>query len=77
VNTQQLNGLQGHFFWQSFKMKPARIDGRGIEVYMKYLEDDGTAGLSAGDDDSYTHRVWLELVKYLTLNNGSVECGYA
>lgn len=76
LNTQQLNGLQGHFFWQAFKVTPGRVDGRGIEVYMKYLEDDGTFGLDAGGDDAYTHRVWVELVKYARLNDGHMECGY-
>tara|TARA_R110000824_G_scaffold27348_6_gene92988 strand:- start:142 stop:1596 length:1455 start_codon:yes stop_codon:yes gene_type:complete len=74
---EQLSGLQGHFFWQSFKLKPERVDGRGIEVYMKYLEDDGTEGFNTADSTlGYTHRVWLELVRYAKLNDGYMECGF-
>ena len=60
-----------------------RIDGRGIEVYMKYLTNDDGAGVAAPGSAGlraaalgYTHRVWLELVKYATLKDGSFECGF-
>ena len=84
ITVRQTQGLQGHFFYQAFKMKPERIDGRGIEVYMKYLsnhintanpnltEREGLAPSTLG----YTHRVWVELVKYMTLRDGFVEIGY-
>jgi len=68
-----INGeLQGRFFHLSQKLTAQeRINSRGIELYFKY-EDLPTAG---GTD--YTQRVYLEVMRTATIQNGYTECYFA
>lgn len=65
--------LDNEFFWQSFKLnRNERINQKGIELYQKYI------GL-AGDitNQTYTLRVWLEVLKTATLVDGKLRSSFA
>jgi len=65
--------LDNQFFWQSFKLnRNERINQKGIELYQKYV------GL-AGDitNQTYTLRIWLEVIKTATLVDGKLRSTFA
>jgi hypothetical protein len=62
-------GLAGSFFWCSQRLtSQERINSRGIELYFKF------SGIDAAN---YTQRVYLEVMRTATLQNGYTECYYA
>ena len=64
--------LQGRFFFLSQRLtSQERINSRGIELYFKY-EDLPTAGGTL-----YTQRVYLEVMRTATIQNGYTECYFA
>lgn len=70
-----LNGLQGKFFWQSWRLnRSERISSRGIELYQKY---NNVPALPTPATDTYTLRCWLEILKYATLEDGKMTCYFA
>jgi len=65
-------GLRGKFNWQAHRLnRNERISSRGIELETLY------SGLLTPIADSYTQRVWIEIVRSATLVNGMVNCYYA
>lgn len=65
--------LGGKFFWLGSRLnKNERINSRGVELYFKY------EGLPAKvSTRGYTQRVYMEVIRTATLNNGYMSCYYA
>jgi hypothetical protein len=62
-------GQAGKYFWCSQRLTAQqRINSRGIELYFKF------DGIGAG---TYTQRVFLEVMRTATLQNGYTECYFA
>ncbi len=67
---QQLvsTGLGGRFRWTAFRLnRGERINNKGIDLVYKNTVPAGT----------YTLRVWLELLKVATIENGQMSCYFA
>ena len=65
----QSTSLNGDYFWQCFKLnKNNRINQKGIELYQTMLEM---------ENQQYTYRMWLEVVKIAQLVDGKLETSYA
>ena len=65
---QTLN-LKGQFYWQAHRLnRNERINSRGIEYEQQY---------SLIADNTYTCRIWLEVVKQATLTNGILDIKFA
>ena len=63
----------GHYFWCSQRLTAQqRINSRGIEIYFKYGGIDASTG-----GGGYTQRVFLEVMRTATLQNGYTSCYYA
>jgi len=72
----QQTSLSGRMFYLAQKLtKQERINSRGIELYFKY--DDLPNNVPAGFGTSYVQRVWLEVLRTATIQNGYTECYYA
>tara|TARA_R110000796_G_scaffold130376_4_gene246011 strand:+ start:833 stop:2296 length:1464 start_codon:yes stop_codon:yes gene_type:complete len=68
------HGLRGRFFFQSWRLnRSERISSRGIELYQTYNQ---VQALKAATD-TYTLKVWLEVLKYATLEDGVMTCYFA
>ena len=68
---EQAVELDGNFFWQSFKLnRNERINQKGIELYQKYID-------LAANPQTYTLRVWLEVLKTATLVDGKLRSTFA
>ena len=67
--------LTGNFFWQGFRLSGlnARVDSRGIDLHTDAQMDDLTASTKKG----YIQRCWIEIVRYLTIQDGHLEVYYA
>ena len=66
-------GLRGKFFYQAHRLnKNERINSRGIELETTYSELPGLA-----PNLNYTQRVWIEVLRTATLNNGIFDCYFA
>ena len=70
LNGREQNfSLQGKFFWVATKInRNERVNSRGIEVYFDYQNL---------PDDTYTQRVFLEVVRFATIEDGYTECYFA
>jgi hypothetical protein len=67
---QQLTsaGLGGNFRWTAFRLNRAeRVNNKGIDLVYKNTVPGG----------NYTLRVWLEMLKVATIENGRMECYFA
>ena len=63
------NGLESHFQWIAIRPnKGQRVNNKGMDLYYK------SAGLA---DDNYTLRVYLELAKTATIQNGEFSCYFS
>ncbi len=72
----QSTNLSGRMFYLAQKLtKQERINSRGIELYFKY--DDLPNNSPAGFGTDYVQRVWLEVLRTATIQNGYTECYYA
>jgi len=64
-----LNGLGGRFRWTAFRLnRGERVNNKGIDLIYKTTVPGGT---------NYTLRVWLELLKVATIENGQMSCYFA
>ena len=65
----QTNHLKGLFYYQAHRLnRNERINSRGIEYEQQY---------SLIDANTYTCRLWLEIVKQATLTNGILDINFA
>ena len=66
---EQSVNLKGLFYWQAHRLnRNERINSRGIEYEQQY---------SLIADQTYTCRIWLEVVKQATLTNGILDIKFA
>jgi hypothetical protein len=72
----QSDNLSGRMFYLAQKLtKQERINSRGIELYFRY--DDLPNNSPNGFGTAYVQRVWLEVLRTATIQNGYTECYYA
>ena len=70
----QYDGVRGRFFFQSWRLnRSERISSRGIELYQTYNQ----VGALKSAGTPYTLKTWLEILKYATLENGTMSCYFA
>ena len=70
----QYDGVRGRFFFQSWRLnRSERISSRGIELYQTYNQ----VGDLKSAGTPYTLKTWLEILKYATLENGTMSCYFA
>ena len=64
-------GLPGFFFYHAQRLTAQeRINSRGIELYFKY-------DTLPTNVHGYIQRVWLEIMRTATIQNGYTECYFA
>ena len=69
------HGLPNHFFYNAYHLnRNERVNSRGIEYYFNY---DALATLGGGTSDSYTLRVYTEVLKTASISNGMVSTSLA
>ena len=67
-----LQGVANNFFYQVYRLnRNERINSRGIEIEVNYSNNAGF------DNNTHTHRTWLEILRSATLTNGMFEIDYA
>ena len=71
----QSTELAKNFFWNGFLTANLnkRVDNRGIDLHTKA---GGMDDLSTSTKTSYTQRCWLEVKRYVVINDGHLECYY-
>jgi hypothetical protein len=66
---RQDTNMKGQFYWQAHRFnRNERINSRGIEYEQKY---------SAIADQTFTCRMWLEVIKQAQLRNGILDINFA
>ena len=70
----QADQFSGRWFWQGFNLSNLnkRVDNRGIELHTKAVMPD----ISASAVTSFTQRCWLEIQRYVVIENGHLETYY-